>query len=362
MAHGSQTERRDPASPILRLGSMLVKASRECLCGAIEVREKDSDYSVHLSGGGVTGLRLRGKLIGTSEFDIPLIEQAVERLFSLGRPHVIWHPEPVRLKESVAIPAKRMVLKGIYNRRDLFAPLVLLKRLPTETLCIRRTQMNYVRRLPLGPAELQFAQNLVVPTPIPMILWKRGLEPSRAGALLVALNLLGVFEDDWAPGDLPRLGIVASMRRKLRLRCADHDLLGVDAGASQREIDRAFRKLSLELHPDRLSGLSAHDTLEAKDVFTEASAAYGRLKSSRRRRPVQYTCHNSPSDLSEGGKNCEVSRGRAASQELKTLMRLVRDFVEMGNTKRARLYAIKALALSPGASERSELLRIIRAA
>jgi hypothetical protein len=43
-----------------------------------------------------------------------------------------------------------------------------------------------------------------------------------------------------------------------------HDRLGVARGASPQEIDRAFRKMSLKLHPDKvLSGLSSSDGLRA---------------------------------------------------------------------------------------------------
>ena len=187
-------ERRDPASSVLRLGTMLVRAGREALSGAIQVRDRELEYNIVVSGGSVSGLRLGGKLFGQSKHDIPFIEKTALKLFSLSRPHVLWQPSQNRIENRFGISSGYIVLNGVTSRRDLFAPLQLVKRMPVETLSVGAAKMNLIRQLPLDSAEIQFLERLRVPTPIPMILWKRGLEPSHAGALLVALNLLGVFQ------------------------------------------------------------------------------------------------------------------------------------------------------------------------
>ena len=350
MVYQIQIERSDTASPVLRLGSMLINARRESLSGAIEVRDQRHRYTVFVSGGTVSGLLVNGRVFGRSRQEIPFVEKTALTLFSLRRPHVLWQPEQSKYENEIGISSGYIVLNGVANRRDLFAPLQLVKRMPVETLSIGSAKMKYVRQLPLDSSETRFVENLRVPTPIPMILWKRGLEPSRAGALLVALNLIGVFDSDWAPGDLPRMGTVASIRKKLGQRCSDYEILGVDAGASSGEIDTAFRRLSLDLHPDRLGGLPSSDICEARDVFAEASAAYSRLKSSRRRRPVQVV------------NNVVRADPFSKNQELEDLLILVRDYARSGSAGRARAYAIKALALSPGRAVRNELIKIIRAA
>jgi molecular chaperone DnaJ len=57
-----------------------------------------------------------------------------------------------------------------------------------------------------------------------------------------------------------------------------YDLLGVDRGASEGEIKKAFRKLARELHPD----VNAHDP-QAEEKFKEAAEAYEVLSDRRRR-------------------------------------------------------------------------------
>lgn len=56
-----------------------------------------------------------------------------------------------------------------------------------------------------------------------------------------------------------------------------YEILGVSRTASDDEIKKAFRKLSLELHPDRQGGKSDKEKKEAEDKFKEVSAAYSIL-------------------------------------------------------------------------------------
>src|SRR5918995_7350168 len=58
-----------------------------------------------------------------------------------------------------------------------------------------------------------------------------------------------------------------------------YDLLGVERGASETEIKKAFRMLARELHPD----VNRHDP-EAEEKFKQAAAAYEVLSDPERRR------------------------------------------------------------------------------
>src|SRR5919198_569918 len=65
-----------------------------------------------------------------------------------------------------------------------------------------------------------------------------------------------------------------------------YQVLGVDRGASDAEIKKAFRRLARELHPD----VNAHDP-EAEEKFKEAAEAYEVLSDGERRRTYDQFGH-----------------------------------------------------------------------
>src|ERR671937_1770726 len=66
-----------------------------------------------------------------------------------------------------------------------------------------------------------------------------------------------------------------------------YEVLGLDRGASNGEIKKAFRRLARELHPD----VNRHDP-EAEEKFKEAAEAYEVLSDSDRRRTYDAFGHD----------------------------------------------------------------------
>ena len=53
-----------------------------------------------------------------------------------------------------------------------------------------------------------------------------------------------------------------------------YEILGLKKGASDNEIKKAFRNLSLKYHPDRQGGKTEAEKKEAEEKFKEISAAW----------------------------------------------------------------------------------------
>ena len=62
-----------------------------------------------------------------------------------------------------------------------------------------------------------------------------------------------------------------------------YDILGVSNTASDDEIKKAYRKLSLKYHPDRQGGKSDSEKKEAEEKFKEIGAAYAILSDKQKR-------------------------------------------------------------------------------
>jgi curved DNA-binding protein CbpA len=63
-----------------------------------------------------------------------------------------------------------------------------------------------------------------------------------------------------------------------------YDVLGIDRGASQKEIKRAFRRLALRYHPDR----NPESQKQSEERFKEINEAYQVLIDEARRREYDY--------------------------------------------------------------------------
>lgn len=75
-----------------------------------------------------------------------------------------------------------------------------------------------------------------------------------------------------------------------------YDILGVNKGASQDEIKKAYRKVALKYHPDRNP-----DDKDAEDKFKEAAEAYDVLGNEEKRRKYDQFGHQAFSGAGGGG-------------------------------------------------------------
>ncbi len=353
MAAAPPIDRRDPCSPLLLLGEALGRARLERSSGWIDVGDRDRVHRIRVVEGAIAQVRL-ARNDGLRPADGALRQHAA-RLFSLPRPYPVWRPEAQGAVASGAIDPAAVVLAGVSSRSELFDPRALAERIPVETLVVPREVLGSARRfMPLSRADVAFLASLERPTPIPMILWKRGLDPRRAGALLVALNLLGLWRDEWEIGLLPRLSAAVRVLRARRRGASDAELLGVSSDEPPQAADRAFRRLSLELHPDRAARLPDRERTMAAEAFRCVSAAYHRQRRSRRARPVRFGAATSVAQV--------TLERRPAPDRWPELLAEARRLAALGELCRARTFALKALALSPPEEARLELTAIVSAA
>jgi DnaJ like chaperone protein len=62
---------------------------------------------------------------------------------------------------------------------------------------------------------------------------------------------------------------------------SDYKILDVDPNAGENEVKKAYRKMAMRFHPDRLLGLSEHEKKAAEDKFLSVQKAYDNIKRKR---------------------------------------------------------------------------------
>lgn len=347
--HG--TERRDAIAPVLRLGQALVEARRAGASGLVVLRAEGEAHSLEISRG--TIYLVRGPQLSASceERAGSVVLRLARDLFLLRRPLVEWKPRRIGEGRGHVDP-ESVVLAGMLARQDLFDPVAMAERIPATVLRLNRDHGRRLRHLPLEPDERKFLEALSMPTPVTLAIWKRGLSPRHAAALLTGLNLLGAFEGQWAPADLPRCGALRRLEFVLERPSSDYRILDVYPDADEQEIDSAYRRLARTLHPDCTADLPEAERGEAARAFACVSQAYSRLKKTRRRRKVRQDVTATGSTFNHPGdtaSNWEHLAWRAENE------------ARAGSRERARAYALKAMAFHPPEHVRLRLLGILAA-
>ena len=327
-------ERRDPFAPVLKLGTLLTRVRHPSANGVISLAAGEKSHVIRIEEGSISEV---------SGPDGPLDSQHATEVFAIPRPLVRFAEETDSQHRRRLLDPVHLMIHGIGSRTDLFEPISFRERVPASALSIDRDQLMQLRRLPFSNDEMQFFKALSHPTPVPMILWKRGLPPSHAAAMLTALNLLGVWTDTWKPGDFPRMHIAHRINRLADRDADDCEVLGLPQDASFADVDRAFRRLSFELHPDRTQTQPPELQSVIRDAFVTVSSAYQRLKSqrqSRRKRPV-------------------VTRSRDTVLWQQALT-AAESALQQGNIHLARKHAINGLLLNPPEFARNRFANLLR--
>jgi DnaJ like chaperone protein len=59
---------------------------------------------------------------------------------------------------------------------------------------------------------------------------------------------------------------------------SDYKILDISSSASEEEVKKAYRKLAMRFHPDRLQDLSANEKKQAEEKFHRVQSAYESIK------------------------------------------------------------------------------------
>jgi DnaJ like chaperone protein len=62
---------------------------------------------------------------------------------------------------------------------------------------------------------------------------------------------------------------------------ADYEVLGVDESASDDEVKKAYRKLAIRYHPDKVASMGEEYQKGAKEKFQRLQEAYDNIKKNR---------------------------------------------------------------------------------
>ncbi len=328
---------------------MLTDARQRRRSGWLLVTDQGERTLVHLKEGRIVQIEFRGQVLKHGSFGLVGLQRILERLFVLPRPLVEFDERGDSHLDGSPLDSQGAILGGVRRREDLFDPVRLVERIPVSAVSLNSETRDRLRRLGLTEGERAFIDRLQIPTPLPMVLWKRGLQPKQAGAMVMALNLVGAFEN-WAAGDLPRLGAQADARRRVAAATDDYAILGVAPDASLEEVDRAFRKISFSLHPDRMGALPDVEAREARETFNEVSAAHGRVRRSRRSRRSGYRPAQRGSVIVE----------TTGTYPWKSLLDEARRAAASGDTLQARRLAVKAIALNPPKQAMEDIKKLLR--
>ncbi len=168
---------------------------------------------------------------------------------------------------------------------------------------VKKSELEYVKQFLVGQFEAQHAKELLIalrdmldkPIPLNQVTAQISMNMANAMRLQLMQYLFGIAKADGIV-DQRELKLLQQISDGLRLSSADfnslksmfyvdsashYDVLNLKKTASETEIKKAYRKLAVEYHPDKVMNLGEEYQKAAKEKFQKVQEAYEQIKLER---------------------------------------------------------------------------------
>ena len=168
---------------------------------------------------------------------------------------------------------------------------------------VKKSELEYVKQFLVGQFGAQHAKELLIalrdmldkPIPLNQVTAQISMNMTNAMRLQLMQYLFGIAKADGIV-DQRELKLLQQISDGLRLSSADfnslksmfyvdsashYDVLNLKKTASETEIKKAYRKLAVEYHPDKVMNLGEEYQKAAKEKFQKVQEAYEQIKLER---------------------------------------------------------------------------------
>lgn len=168
---------------------------------------------------------------------------------------------------------------------------------------VKKSELEYVKQFLVGQFGTQHAKELLIalrdildkPIPLNQVTAQIAMNMASAQRLQLMQYLFGIAKADGIV-DENELKLLQQISDGLRLSSADfnslksmfyvdsashYDVLNLNKTASEAEIKKAYRKLAIEYHPDKVANLGEEYQKAAKEKFQKVQEAYEQIKLER---------------------------------------------------------------------------------
>ena len=168
---------------------------------------------------------------------------------------------------------------------------------------VKKSELEYVKQFLVGQFGAQHAKELLIalrdmldkPIPLNQVTAQISMNMPSAMRLQLMQHLFGIAKADGIV-DQRELKLLQQISDGLRLSSADfnslksmfyvdsashYDVLNLKKTASETEIKKAYRKLAVEYHPDKVMNLGEEYQKAAKEKFQKVQEAYEQIKLER---------------------------------------------------------------------------------
>ena len=168
---------------------------------------------------------------------------------------------------------------------------------------VKKSELEYVKQFLVGQFGAQHAKELLIalrdmldkPIPLNQVTAQISMNMPSAMRLQLMQYLFGIAKADGIV-DQRELKLLQQISNGLRLSSADfnslksmfyadsashYDVLNLKKTASETEIKKAYRKLAVEYHPDKVMNLGEEYQKAAKEKFQKVQEAYEQIKLER---------------------------------------------------------------------------------